>query len=141
MGGAINEAPLIFPEQDCNGDSQKQKFYSIAKEGPPTGLPNCPECVWYAKTIMNKISIKTGGLTGSGVAGEMSENFSSEFGDVDDDDEDNKEEYNGIGSEDSWLKKTKTILFLTFPLTNLLQRIKFLKTAAILSMILSLPLS
>ncbi len=52
---------------------------------------------------MNKIAIKTDGLTGSGVAGEMSENFDSEFGNATDDDEDNNEEYNGIGSEDSGL--------------------------------------
>ncbi len=106
MGGASDAAQLIFPEHDRNAESLKQKFYSIAKKGPPTGSPNCPEYVRYAKAIMNKIAIETDGSTGSGVAGEMSENFDSEFGDADDDDDDN-EEYNGIGSEDSGLKKNE----------------------------------
>ncbi len=86
MGWANDDAPLIFPEQDCNAESPKQKFYTIAKNGPPTGSPNCPEYVWYAKASMNKIVIKTDCLTGSGTAGEMSDNFDSEFGDVDNDD-------------------------------------------------------
>ncbi len=95
----------FFPEQDHNADLLKQKFYTIAKKGPPTGSPNCPEYVWYAKAITYKIAIKSDGLTGSGVTGEMSENFDSEFGKADNDDEDNNEKYNGIGSEDSGLKK------------------------------------
>ncbi len=52
---------------------------------------------------MHKITIKTDGLTGSGVAGEMS-NFGSEFGDAEDYNEDD-DEYNGISSEDSGLKR------------------------------------
>mmetsp|Transcript_12474 Transcript_12474/g.26515 ORF Transcript_12474/g.26515 Transcript_12474/m.26515 type:complete len:88 (+) Transcript_12474:3-266(+) len=82
----------FFPEHDRNGDSLKRKFYRIAKKGPPTGSPDRPDYVRYAKAIMNKIAIKTDGSTGSGVPGETSENFDSEFGDVDDDNEDENEE-------------------------------------------------
>ncbi len=57
----------------------KQKFYTVAKKGPPTGSPNCPEYVQYTKAIMIKIAIKTDGSTGAGAAGEMSDNFDSEF--------------------------------------------------------------
>ncbi len=114
MGGASDAAQLIFPEHDRNAESLKQKFYSIAKKGPPTGSPNCPEYVRYAKAIMKKIAIETDGSTGSGGAGEMSENFDSEFGDADDDDEDKNEEENGIGSEDSGLERNKDNSFFEF---------------------------
>ncbi len=108
----------FFPEHNHKNDSLKQKFNSIAKKGPLTGSPDCPEYVWYAKAIMNKIAIETDGSTGSGVPGEMSENFDSKFGDADNDDKDSNDEY-GIGSEDSWLKMNKVNSFLTLPLTNL----------------------
>ena len=83
----------FFPEHDRNAESLKRKFYSIAKKGPPTGSPNCPEYVRYAKAIMNKIAIETDGSTGSGVAGEMSENVDSKFGVVDKDDVDNNDDF------------------------------------------------
>ncbi len=61
----------FFPEQDCNADLLKQKFYTIPKKEPPTSSPNSPEYVQYAKAIMDKITIETDGLTGSGVTGEI----------------------------------------------------------------------
>ncbi len=85
----------FFPEHNRNSDFLKQK--SIEKKGPPTSSPDCLEYVQYAKAIMNKIAIEIGGSTGSDVAGELSENFDCEFGDVGNDNEDKY----GISSEDS----------------------------------------
>ncbi len=138
----------FFPEQDCNTDPLKQKFCTIIKKGPPTGSSNCPEYVRYAKAIMNKIAIKTDGSTGSGVAGEISENFDSEFGNANKDNNDNDDKYNGIGSDDSGLKRKEGNLFFDIVSNQPPTEDTFVKISTNLSkqesrqatMILSIPL-
>lgn len=75
-------------------------YCSIVKKGLPTCSPYCLVYVKFAKSIMHKITKETEGLTGSGVKGEMSEKFDCEFGDINEGNNKDDDDYNGIGTED-----------------------------------------
>ncbi len=63
---------------------------------------------------MQKITNVVVGSTGSGVAGEMVENVDSEFGDINNDDIDNNDDF-GIGTEDYELKGKEVACKLNMP--------------------------
>ena len=76
-----------YPNQDRTVESLKRKFQELAKKKIPTGDPNCPPHVRFAKRIYRKIVEATDGSTGAS--------------DLDDDLEDDDEENEGddVGEE------------------------------------------
>ena len=76
-----------YPNQDRTIESLKRKFQELAKKKIPTGDPNCPPHVRFAKRIYRKIVEATDGSTGAS--------------DLDDDLEDDDEENEGddVGEE------------------------------------------
>ena len=76
-----------YPNQDRTVESLKRKFQELAKKKIPTGDPNCPPHVRFAKRIYRKIVEATDGSTGG----------SNLEDDLEDDDEEN--EGDDVGEE------------------------------------------